>query len=252
MRDPHARVRIDGGECAAMRAAADHADRDAIPQDRLPRLPRRGARRRGEGVAAGRPGRARGVDPAQPRRAGGGPHDRRGVQLGASARVGVPHAARCDGHAGAAEPGGARCARGHVEQLPTRHAPALWPDGVARAAAQARPARCELPRVSTTHTHPQETDMNAKVRRTLWVAAFGVTLASSALAQAWPEKPVRVVVAFTAGGTTDILARNVGQQLSERLKQPFVIDNKPGAGGNLGTELVVRAPADGYTLIVNS
>ena len=94
--------------------------------------------------------------------------------------------------------------------------------------------------------------MNAKLRRTLWVAAVGVTLASSALAQAWPEKPVRVVVAFTAGGTTDILARNVGQQLSERLKQPFVIDNKPGAGGNLGTELVVRAPADGYTLIVNS
>jgi len=61
-----------------------------------------------------------------------------------------------------------------------------------------------------------------------------------------------VVVAFTAGGTTDILARSVGQQLSERLKQQFIIDNKPGAGGNLGTEMVVRAPADGYTLIVDS
>jgi tripartite-type tricarboxylate transporter receptor subunit TctC len=71
-------------------------------------------------------------------------------------------------------------------------------------------------------------------------------------AQSWPTKPVRVVVAFTAGGTTDILARNVGQQLAERLKQPFLIDNKPGAGGNLGTETVVRAPADGYTLMVNS
>ncbi|HSW22971.1 MAG TPA: tripartite tricarboxylate transporter substrate binding protein [Burkholderiaceae bacterium] len=76
--------------------------------------------------------------------------------------------------------------------------------------------------------------------------------AGGAWGEAWPTKPVRVVVAFTAGGTTDILARNVGQQLSERLKQPFVIDNKPGAGGNLGTEMVVRAPADGYTLIVNS
>jgi tripartite-type tricarboxylate transporter receptor subunit TctC len=92
--------------------------------------------------------------------------------------------------------------------------------------------------------------MSTVVRRIVVAAAS--LAAAGALAQTWPDKPVRVVVAFTAGGTTDILARNVGQQLSERLKQPFVIDNKPGAGGNLGTEMVVRAPADGYTLIVNS
>src|SRR6266568_1225155 len=82
-----------------------------------------------------------------------------------------------------------------------------------------------------------------------------VWLASLALmshAEVYPSKPVRIVVAFTAAGTTDILARSVGQQLSERLKQPFMIDNRPGAGGNIGTELVVRSAPDGYTLIVDS
>jgi tripartite-type tricarboxylate transporter receptor subunit TctC len=86
----------------------------------------------------------------------------------------------------------------------------------------------------------------------LGLAAAGIALGHGAAAQGWPAKPVRVVVGFTAGGTTDILARNVGQQLGERLKQPFVVDNKPGAGGNLGTEIAVRAPADGYTLLVAS
>jgi tripartite-type tricarboxylate transporter receptor subunit TctC len=80
-------------------------------------------------------------------------------------------------------------------------------------------------------------------------AAFGI---SSAAAQQYPTKPVKIVVAFTAGGTTDIMARMLAQKLTEKFKQPFVIENKPGAGGNLGTETVVRAPADGYTLIINS
>jgi tripartite-type tricarboxylate transporter receptor subunit TctC len=63
---------------------------------------------------------------------------------------------------------------------------------------------------------------------------------------------VKIIVAFTAGGTTDIMARSLAQRLSERYKQPFIVENKPGAGGNIGTEMAVRAPADGYTLIVNS
>ncbi|RYF32339.1 MAG: tripartite tricarboxylate transporter substrate binding protein, partial [Comamonadaceae bacterium] len=83
--------------------------------------------------------------------------------------------------------------------------------------------------------------------------ALGAAFAApTATAQPYPAKPVRVVIAFSAGGTTDILARSVAQKLGEQLKQPFTIDNKPGAGGNIGTEFVVRAPPDGYTLIVNS
>ena len=71
-----------------------------------------------------------------------------------------------------------------------------------------------------------------------------------AQAQSWPTRPVRLVVGFPAGGPVDIVARLMGQWLSERLGQPFVIENRPGAGSNIGTEVVVRAPPDGYTLLM--
>jgi tripartite-type tricarboxylate transporter receptor subunit TctC len=71
-----------------------------------------------------------------------------------------------------------------------------------------------------------------------------------AWAQTFPTRPVRWIVPFPPGGTTDVLARVIGQWLSERLGQPFIIDNRPGAGSNIGTEAVVRAPPDGYTLLL--
>src|SRR5437764_6962596 len=71
-----------------------------------------------------------------------------------------------------------------------------------------------------------------------------------AWAQTYPTRPVRLLSPFPAGGGNDILARLMGQWLSERLGQPFVVENRPGSGGNLGTEAAMRAPADGYTLLL--
>src|SRR5712671_3295535 len=71
-----------------------------------------------------------------------------------------------------------------------------------------------------------------------------------ARAQAYPSRPVRIVVGYAPAGGTDISARLIGQWLSERLGQQFIVENRPGAGGNIGTEAVVRAPADGYTILM--
>ncbi len=89
-------------------------------------------------------------------------------------------------------------------------------------------------------------------RRFLRLAAGAAALPAVsriAWAQVYPARPVRIIVGFAAGSTNDIIARLMGQWLSERLGQPFVIENQPGAGGNIGTEAVVRSPPDGYTLL---
>lgn len=73
----------------------------------------------------------------------------------------------------------------------------------------------------------------------------------AAQAQAYPAKPVRLIVPFAPGGTTDVLARLVAQRLAESMGQQFIIENKPGAGGNIGTEIAVKSPPDGYTLVMS-
>ena len=82
----------------------------------------------------------------------------------------------------------------------------------------------------------------------LLFAALAFAISATAQAQAWPSKPIRYIVIFAPGGTTDILARMIAPKLSDALGQPVVVENRPGAGGNLGAEMLAKAAPDGYTI----
>jgi tripartite-type tricarboxylate transporter receptor subunit TctC len=94
--------------------------------------------------------------------------------------------------------------------------------------------------------------MRRSIRMLILLACAAFTAAPSSAQQPWPTHPVRIVVAFPAGGATDVITRAVGQRLSEMWGQPIVIENKGGAGTQIGTELVSKAAPDGYTLLATS
>src|SRR6185436_8822827 len=92
--------------------------------------------------------------------------------------------------------------------------------------------------------------MNRPGKLRLTGAVLLTALATSAFAQGYPTKPAKVIVPYPPGGPTDIVARVVSQKLSDQMGQQFIVENRPGAGGNIGAEAVAKSPADGYTLLV--
>jgi hypothetical protein len=118
-----------------------------------------------------------------------------------------------------------------------------------------RPSECQRAIVNIASAIFEQNTMKLPRRQFLHLTAGAAALSAAshfAWAQAYPTRAVRLVVGFPPGGATDITARLIGQWLSERLGQQFVIENRPGAGSNIATEGVARAAADGYTLLLVS
>src|SRR5947209_11001068 len=125
-----------------------------------------------------------------------------------------------------------------------------------RARLEPWPGALGVLRDASLRSAPQDEDrcflrrMRLSRRHVLSLAAAALpALARGAAAQTYPDRPVRVVVGFPAGGSVDIFARLITQSLSEQFGQPFVIENRAGASGNIATEAVTRATPDGYTLL---
>jgi tripartite-type tricarboxylate transporter receptor subunit TctC len=99
---------------------------------------------------------------------------------------------------------------------------------------------------------PSPADPRCHARRPPDALALALALGSGAFAQAWPAKPIRLVIPFPAGGSTDIVGRLIAEKLSQSLGQPVVVDNRAGAGGTAGSDVVAKAPPDGYTLLLGT
>jgi len=100
------------------------------------------------------------------------------------------------------------------------------------------------------HTKPASTRRRNGMLALAAAAALSCLAPLPATAQAWPAKPIRMVIPFPAGGATDIIGRTIAQKLGTALGQQVVVDNKPGAGGTIGADMVAKAPADGYTIVM--
>src|SRR5258708_27854512 len=92
-------------------------------------------------------------------------------------------------------------------------------------------------------------EIHMRLRQLAFAAALLALTSGSAFAQGYPNRPIRVLVPFAAGGAVDTLARLIGQKLSEGLGQPVIIENRPGAGGNLASDVLAKSPPDGYTAL---
>src|SRR5262245_35454428 len=97
-------------------------------------------------------------------------------------------------------------------------------------------------------------DTMYRVRRILAVitCVSAMLAVSPGLAQSWPDRPIKIIAPFPAGGLVDVLARALGDEMAKSLHQPVIVENRPGAGGNVGAEFVARASPDGYTLLMTS